>query len=111
LDRGRLPRRTSRRGRDGSGRHHGGDALENAALIRKIGPGIPVLLTSGDHDMIVPPSNAKAEFAYYKANCGCDVSQLILPATGHLFMAHKSLPLWIDYVVDWLRSRHITPTR
>jgi pimeloyl-ACP methyl ester carboxylesterase len=84
---------------------------ENAALIRKIGPRIPVLLTSGDHDMIVPPSNAKAEFAYYKANCGCDVSQLILPATGHLFMAHKSLPLWIDYVVDWLRSRHISPTR
>jgi pimeloyl-ACP methyl ester carboxylesterase len=81
---------------------------ENARLIGKIGPGIPVLLTSGDRDMIVPPANAKAEFDYYKSNCGCDVSQLILPDTGHLFMAHRSLPIWVDYVVHWLRARGIS---
>ena len=83
---------------------------ENARLIGKIGPGIPVLLTSGAQDMIVPPANAKAEFEYYKSHCGCDVSQLILPDTGHLFMAHRSLPIWIDYVVHWLRSRGIEPS-
>jgi pimeloyl-ACP methyl ester carboxylesterase len=80
---------------------------DNAMLIGKIGPTIPVLLTSGDHDMIVPPANAKAELNYYKSNCGCDVSQVILPATGHLFMAHKSLPIWVHHVVHWLRSHDI----
>lgn len=81
---------------------------ENIPLIKQIGPGIPVLLTSGDHDVIVPPASAKAELAFYQANCGCDVSQLILPDTGHLFMAHKSLPIWIRYVVHWLHSRGIS---
>jgi pimeloyl-ACP methyl ester carboxylesterase len=76
----------------------------NARLIGRIGATIPVLLTSGDHDMIVPPSNARAELEYYKSHCGCDVSQLILPDTGHLFMAHRSLPIWIDHVVRWLGS-------
>jgi pimeloyl-ACP methyl ester carboxylesterase len=80
---------------------------ENIPLIKQIGPGIPVLLTSGDHDVIVPPANAKADLAFYQANCGCDVSQLILPDTGHLFMAHRSLPIWIHYVVHWLHSRGI----
>jgi pimeloyl-ACP methyl ester carboxylesterase len=82
---------------------------DNARLIKQIGPRIPVLLTSGDHDGIVPPANARADLAYYQANCGCDVSQLILPSTGHLFMAHRSLPIWLDHVVDWLRSREIEP--
>jgi pimeloyl-ACP methyl ester carboxylesterase len=82
---------------------------DNAQLIKQIGPRIPVLLTSGDHDGIVPPANAKADFDYYKANCGCDVSQLILPDTGHLFMAHKSLPIWLGTVVHWLRSHGIKP--
>jgi pimeloyl-ACP methyl ester carboxylesterase len=82
---------------------------ENIPLITQIGPSIPVLLTSGDHDVIVPPANARAELAFYQANCGCDVSQLILPNTGHLFMAHTSLPIWVHYVVNWLRAHGIDP--
>jgi hypothetical protein len=42
------------------------------------------------------------DYAYYNSNCGCDVSQLLLPDTAHLFMVHRSLPSWIDYVVNWL---------
>lgn len=84
---------------------------ENIPLIKQIGPTIPVLLTSGDHDVIVPPANANAELAFYQANCGCDVSQLILPNTGHLFMAHRSLPIWVHHVVHWLRAHGIDPDR
>ncbi|MBV9797022.1 MAG: alpha/beta fold hydrolase [Solirubrobacterales bacterium] len=84
---------------------------ENIPLIKKIGSTIPVLLTSGDHDVIVPPANAKAELAFYKASCGCDVSQLILPNTGHLFMAHRSLPIWVHYVVHWLRAHGLSADR
>jgi pimeloyl-ACP methyl ester carboxylesterase len=84
---------------------------ENTALIRRIGPSIPVLLTSGDHDVIVPPATANADLAFYQGNCGCDVSQLILPNTGHLFMAHKSLPIWIHHVVHWLREHGVSPRR
>jgi hypothetical protein len=42
--------------------------------------------------------------AYYQAHCGCDVSQLLLPNTAHLFMVHRSLPSWVDYVVNWLAA-------
>jgi pimeloyl-ACP methyl ester carboxylesterase len=83
---------------------------ENDASIKLIGPTIPVLLTSGDHDTTDPPSTAAQDYAYYKANCGCDVEQLLLPDTGHLFMAHKSLPLWLGYVERWLRQRGIRPS-
>jgi hypothetical protein len=38
----------------------------------------------------------------------------MLPNTAHLFMVHRSLPDWVDYVVNWLSSRglgglHPTP--
>lgn len=82
---------------------------ENDLYIRMIGPSIPVLLTSGDHDTTAPPSVAKNDYDYYRANCGCDVTQWIVPETGHLFMAHKSLSSWVDYVVGWLSSRGIPP--
>jgi pimeloyl-ACP methyl ester carboxylesterase len=82
---------------------------ENDASISLIGPSIPVLLTSGDHDTTDPPSSAAADYQYYKAHCGCDVSQLLLPDTGHLFMAHKSLAGWVNYVVGWLGSHQIRP--
>ena len=84
---------------------------ENLALIKQIGPSIPVLLSSGDHDVIVPPATAKADLAFYRANCGCHVSQLILPDTGHLFMAHRSLPIWVHHVVHWLREHGVSPRR
>lgn len=84
---------------------------ENMALIKQIGPSIPVLLTSGDHDVIVPPATAKADLAFYQANCGCDVSQLILPNTGHLFMAHRSLPIWVHHALHWLREHGVSPRR
>jgi hypothetical protein len=75
-----------------------------------IGPSIPVLLTSGDQDTTDPPSSADADFAYYKAHCGCDVTQVILPDTAHLFMVHRSLASWADYVVNWLASHGIKGT-
>jgi pimeloyl-ACP methyl ester carboxylesterase len=82
---------------------------ENDASIKLIGPTIPVLLTSGDHDTTDPPATAAQDYAYYKANCGCDVSQLLLPDTGHLFMAHKSLSQWLGQVESWLRGHGIAP--
>lgn len=82
---------------------------ENDLYISMIGPSIPVLLTSGDHDTTAPPDVAKNDYDYYKANCGCDVTQWIVPDTGHLFMAHRSLAAWVDYVVGWLSSRGIPP--
>ena len=84
---------------------------ENDVYISQIGPSIPVLLTSGDHDSTAPPSVAKADYDYYKAHCGCDVTQWIVPNTAHLFMVHKSLPSWIDYVTNWLTSRGIPPLK
>jgi pimeloyl-ACP methyl ester carboxylesterase len=83
---------------------------ENDAAIAQIGPSIPVLLTSGDHDTTDPETSAKSDFAYFKAHCGCDVSQLFLPQTAHLFMAHRSLPIWVDHVVDWLTAHGIKGT-
>jgi pimeloyl-ACP methyl ester carboxylesterase len=84
---------------------------ENDASISMIGPTIPVLLTSGEQDTTDPPVDANADFAYYKQHCGCDVTQLLLPNTAHLFMVHQSLPVWLNDVVGWLRSRGVTPRR
>ena len=84
---------------------------ENDAYISLIGPSIPVLLTSGDHDSTAPPDVAKTDYDYYKTHCGCDVTQWIVPDTAHLFMVHRSLPKWIDYVVSWLSSRGIAPPK
>jgi pimeloyl-ACP methyl ester carboxylesterase len=83
---------------------------QNDAYISMIGPSTPVLLTSGEEDTTDPPSSADADYAYYKANCGCDVSQLLLPNTAHLFMVHRSLPSWIDYVVNWLGAHGLAGT-
>jgi pimeloyl-ACP methyl ester carboxylesterase len=82
---------------------------ENDVAITQIGPGTPVLLTSGDHDTTAPPSAARADFAYYQAHCGCDVAQTILPATGHLFQVHASLAGWVRNVVSWLASHRLAP--
>jgi pimeloyl-ACP methyl ester carboxylesterase len=82
---------------------------ENDLYIRLIGPSIPVLLTSGDHDTTAPPSSAKNDYEYYRDNCGCDVTQWFIPDSGHLFMAHRSLAPWVDFVVNWLTSRGIPP--
>jgi pimeloyl-ACP methyl ester carboxylesterase len=80
---------------------------QNDAFIAMIGPSIPVLLTSGAQDSTDPPSSADADYSYYKAHCGCNVTERILPNTAHLFMVHKSLPGWVDYVVGWLRSHGV----
>jgi pimeloyl-ACP methyl ester carboxylesterase len=77
---------------------------QNDVNIAMIGPSIPVLLTSGADDTTDPPSSADADYAYYKAHCGCNVTQVLLPNTAHLFMVHKSLPTWLDDVVTWLGS-------
>ena len=34
----------------------------------------------------------------------------MLPNTGHLFMAHKSLPAWIQRVVTFLSAHHLEPS-
>ena len=54
-------------------------------------------------------AKARAELAYYRANCGCDVSQLILPDTGRLFMAHRSLPMGRHTVFGRLSAHGIAP--
>ena len=38
------------------------------------------------------------------------MSQYILPDTGHLFMAHKSLPAWVQHVVTFLSAHHLDPS-
>src|SRR5256885_8631517 len=85
----------------------GEKSAENDASISQIGPSIPVLLPSGDHASTAPPSVAKADYDYYKGHCGCDVTQWIVPDTAHLFMVHKSLPSWIDYVTNWLDRKSV----
>jgi pimeloyl-ACP methyl ester carboxylesterase len=84
---------------------------QNDAYIAMIGPSIPVLLTSGEEDTTDPPSSANADYAYYKAHCGCDVTQVLLPNTAHLFMVHRSLPTWVDDVVNWLTAHGLPGTR
>ena len=84
---------------------------ENDASINAIGPSIPVLLTSGEQDTTDPPVLADADYAFYKQHCGCDVTQLLLPKTTHLFMVHQSLPRWLNYVVGWLSAKGLPPTR
>jgi pimeloyl-ACP methyl ester carboxylesterase len=83
---------------------------QNDASIAMIGASIPVLLTSGDQDTTDPPSSAAADYAYYQAHCGCNVTQLLLTDTAHLFMVHKSLPTWVDYVVNWLTTHGVSGT-
>ena len=65
------------------------------------------MLTSGDHDSTAPPSDAKADFQYYKDNCGCDVSQWIVPDTAHLFQVHKSLAEWLTRMQAWLAAKGV----
>ena len=82
---------------------------DDATYIPKIGPRSPVLLTSGADDTTDPPQAAQNDFAYYRSHCQCSVSQFVLPNTGHLFVAHKSLPAWVQHVVTWLSSHQIKP--
>jgi pimeloyl-ACP methyl ester carboxylesterase len=84
---------------------------QNDAYIGMIGSSIPVLLTSGAEDTTDPPSSANADYAYYQAHCGCDVSQLLLPNTAHLFMVHRSLASWVDHVVNWLTAHRLGTRR
>ena len=84
---------------------------QNDVYISMIGPSVPVLLTSGEEDTTDPPSSADADYTYYQQHCGCDVTQLLLPDTAHLFMVHQSLPIWLNYVVGWLSDRGVQPTR
>jgi pimeloyl-ACP methyl ester carboxylesterase len=84
---------------------------QNDGYIATIGPSVPVLLTSGEEDTTDPRSSADADYAYYQQHCGCDVTQLLLPDTAHLFMVHQSLPIWLNYVAGWLTDRGLRPAR
>jgi hypothetical protein len=47
---------------------------------------------------------------YWVSNCaGCDITEWTEPNSGHLFMAHQSMPQWVNEVVTWLASRGISP--
>lgn len=83
---------------------------ENDQFIKTTG-NIPVLLTYGDHDAAFPPNTAQADYQYWITNCpGCDVTEWFEPNSGHLFMAHLSMPQWVNEVVSWLASRGIRPS-
>lgn len=80
---------------------------ENNQFIKTTGS-IPVLLTYGDHDAAFPPNTTQADYQYWQTNCaGCDVTEWYEPSSGHLFMAHQSMPQWVNEVVSWLASRGI----
>lgn len=80
---------------------------ENDQFIKTTG-NIPVLLTYGDHDAAFPPSTTQADYQYWITNCPtCDVTRWYEPNSGHLFMAHLSMPQWVNKVVSWLASRGI----
>src|SRR4051812_9556052 len=82
---------------------------EDDAAIAQIGPGTPVLLAAGDHDTTAPPEKVAADFAYYQAHCGCDVSQYTIPNSGHLWQVHAAMPQVVNEVVRWLSSRGLSP--
>jgi hypothetical protein len=82
---------------------------EDDAAIAQIGPGTPVLLAAGDHDTTAPPEKVAADFAYYKAHCGCDVSRYTIPSSGHLWQVHAAMPQFVNDVVRWLGSRGLAP--
>jgi pimeloyl-ACP methyl ester carboxylesterase len=88
----------------------GQTAEENRRNIRAIGRGTAVLLSSGDHDTTAPPAAQRGDFSYYKANCGCDVTLYSIATSGHLFMVHRSLKPWVDFVVGWLSAKGLPPT-
>jgi pimeloyl-ACP methyl ester carboxylesterase len=83
---------------------------DDAKYIPRIGPKTPVLLTSGQYDTTETPADARKDLAYYRAHCGCHVSQFIVPNAGHMFMAHKSLPIWINHAVTWLKAHGLSPS-
>jgi hypothetical protein len=66
-----------------------------------------------EHRFILLDRAAPASAFYWDetAHCGCAVSQFIVPNAGHMFMAHKSLPIWINHVVRWLRVHGLSPRR
>ncbi len=83
---------------------------ENDQFIKTTGK-TPVLLTYGDHDAAFPPSTTQADYQYWITNCpGCNVTAWYEPDSGHLFMAHTSMPKWVQKVVSWLASHGIRPT-
>src|SRR3954451_489929 len=82
---------------------------ENDAAIALIGPRTPVLLAAGDHDTTAPPEKVAADFRYYTAHCGCDVSRYTIPSSGHLYQVHASLRQTVDEFVHWLSSRGLRP--
>ena len=94
-----------------AGEFTGFTALEqqNNQFIKTTGT-TPVLLTYGDHDAAFPPSTTQADYQYWTTNCsGCDITEWYEPNSGHLFMAHTSMPQWVHEVVSWLASRGISP--
>lgn len=82
----------------------------NRELVKSYPAGFPVLLAVGEHDNALPgPNNTTgdpdlrtAEFDYWQANCPCDVTTYVQPNSGHEGMLHKSMPLLVDQIHQWL---------
>jgi hypothetical protein len=87
-----------------------GKLAENHVAISQIGTGTLVPLAAGHHDTTAPPEKVRADFDYYTAHCGCDVSSYTIPSSGRLYEVHASLQQTVDEFVQWLTSRGLAPT-
>ncbi len=86
--------------------------------IKSIG-NLPVLLVFADHDRIflgpeeanppIDPDTQSSEIAYWKKNCECDFSTITQDSSGHMLMFHRSFHSTTKAIVDWLRSRGLSP--
>jgi len=93
---------------DAETRSYPAQILMNLISIRATGA-TPVLLAGSDHDTMMPGNANALELSAWRQSCGCKVAQFVLSNTGHSFMAHRSLTLWVSDVTRWLRGRGITP--
>lgn len=83
----------------------------NLLAIANTGPRIPVLLVFADHETAFDPSARPTEVRYWQDHCGCNVTSWVQPDTGHAFMWHRSLPLFIERVTNWMAEHHLEANR
>jgi pimeloyl-ACP methyl ester carboxylesterase len=81
----------------------------NNAFITQVGPGLPVLLASADHDFVFPTDRETADAQYWKDNCGCDLTSWVQTDAGHVVQLQESMPTFTAEVISWLRSRRDAP--
>lgn len=77
----------------------------NNAFITQVGPGLPVLLASADHDFVFPSDRETADTQYWKDHCGCDLTSWVQTDAGHVMQLQESMSTFTAEVVSWLRSK------